>query len=104
MSVFHFTWLICSFHDTFSSKILRIKDNVAYLQTSDGKKIPIIFTENTYFRKKKILNKGKRTINAPEFYQPLVERDDHVTLTYDPDTVDESTGALKASDVLVIAN
>lgn len=99
--------LLCAFQasaEKISGRVLRIRDNVAYIQTADGKKTPVIFTENTYFRKKKILNKGKRTINAPEFYQPLVEKDEYVTLTYDPDTTDATTGAIKASDVLVIAN
>ena len=90
--------------ETISGRLTKVRDNVAYLQTADGQKIPVILTEKTYYRKKKVLGKGKRTINATEIYQPLVARGDNVTLTYDKDTVDESTSAVKASDILIIVD
>ena len=90
--------------ETISGRITKVRDNVAFLQTADGKKIPVILNDKTYYRKKKVLPKGRRMIEAQEYYQPLIERGDDVTLTYDADTVDETTGAVKASDVLVITN
>lgn len=86
--------------DTLSGNITKVKDNVAYLHTSDGKKIPIILTDKTYYRKKKVYKRGKRTADVVEF-QPLVNRGDEVTLTYDADTVDKTSGAVRASDVLI---
>lgn len=90
--------------ETISGRITKVRDNVAYLHAADGKRIPIILNDKTYYRKKKILKKGRRTIEAPEFYQPLISKGDEVVLTYDTETVDETTGAIKASDVLVIVN
>lgn len=93
--------LLCAFSasaETISGHVLQVRDNVAYIKTSDGKKIPVILDDKTYYRKKRITKKGKETF---EVYQPLVDRKNFVTLTYDPTALDENTGAIRAADVLV---
>ena len=84
--------------ETLSGHVLQVRDNVAYVKTTDGKKVPVILNDKTYYRKKRITKRGRENL---EFYQPLMGRGDTITLTYDVDTVDEKTGAVKASDVLV---
>lgn len=96
--------LLCAFSvsaETLSGHILQVRENVAYIKTTDGKKIPVILDDKTYYRKKRITKRGKKTF---EIYQPLVDRKNYITLTYDPDTLDEKTGAIRASDVLVTIN
>ena len=97
--------LLCAFQasaEKLSGKITQLRDNVAYIQTADGKIQPIILTDNTYYRKRKIVfKKNKKETETREFYQPLLARGDNVTLTYDPEGPDTTTGAMKASDVLI---
>ncbi len=90
--------------EKLSGQILRVRDNIAYIQTTDGKKIPLILDDNTYYRKKKVLKKSRRTVEAPEYYLPLMSKGDRITLTYDPETEDKTTGAIKASDILIITD
>ena len=97
--------ILCAFQvsaENLSGKVLQIKDNVALVKTADGKKVLVVLTENTYYRKKKILKKDKRTGATAEFYLPLIGKDERVVLSYDPQTKDEKTGAIMASDVLSI--
>ena len=91
-------WSFSASAETVSAHVLQVKDNVAYVKTTDGKKFPVIMNENTYYRKKKLVKKGKETY---DFYQPLVGRGDKITLTYDAEGADKKTGAVVASDILV---
>ena len=96
--------LLCAFQaqsETVSGRITKVRENVAYLQTADGKKIPLILSDKTFYRKKKVPAKSRRTVNNLEIYQPLMARGDDVVLTYDADSVDESTGAVQALDILI---
>lgn len=96
--------LLCAFSasaETVSGHVLQIRENVAYIKTTDGKKIPIVLDDKTYYRRKRVTKRGKETF---EVYQPLIERKNYVTLTYDPTALDERTGAIRASDVLVTIN
>ncbi len=87
--------------ETLSGRVSLIRDNVAYIKTNDGKKIPVILNEQTYYRKKVYPRKGKGKI---EFYQPLIGKGDTVTLTYDINSKNDKTGTIEASDVLIISD
>lgn len=84
--------------ETLTGNVLQVRDNVAYVKTTDGKKVPVILNDKTYYRKKRIIKKGKENI---EVYQPLMSRGNKITLTYDTDTTDPKTGSINASDVLI---
>ena len=99
--LFAFAYTVTVNAETVSGQVLQVRDTVAYIKTADGKKIPVIVGDNTFYRKKKVPKKGRRVIDTTETYLPLMMRGDNVTLTYDPDTVDPSTGAVRASDVLI---
>ena len=85
--------------ETLTGHVLQVKDNVAYVKTADGQKVPVLLNDKTYYRRKKVTKKGKESF---ELYQPLMSRGDNVTLTYDLDTVEPKTGAVRAADVLVV--
>ena len=91
-------WTYSASAETVSGHVLQVKDNIAYVKTTNGKKIPVIMNDKTYYRKRKLIKNGKETY---DFYVPLISRGDKITLTYDAEGADTKTGAVTASDILV---
>ena len=87
--------------ETLSGHVLQVRDNVAYVKTTDGKKFSLILDDKTYYRKRKITKKGNSSF---EFYQPLMGRGDNITFTYDAEKMDTQNNVVKASDVLIMIN
>ena len=60
------------------------------VQTENGEKMDLQLTDGTTYRQKKVYKKGKKNrgkmIPAGTYYQPMVEEDDWVEVTYTPAT------------------
>ncbi|MBR6231934.1 MAG: hypothetical protein IKQ99_02415 [Alphaproteobacteria bacterium] len=74
--------------ETISGNVVKTKNNMVTLQTEDGEKINLQTTDGTTYRKKKVYRKGSKGKIAPasNSFQPMVEEDDWVEITYTPAT------------------
>ena len=76
--------------ETISGNVIKAKKNMLTVQTDDGEKVNLQLTDGTTYRQKKIYKKGKKNrgkmMPADTYYQPMVEEDDWVEVTYTPAT------------------
>ncbi|MBO7484172.1 MAG: hypothetical protein J6T55_03530 [Alphaproteobacteria bacterium] len=76
--------------ETVSGEVVKAKKNMIVIQTDDGEKMALHTTDNTNYRQKKISRKGKmkkgKITPADTYYEPMVEEDDWVEVTYTPAT------------------
>ena len=76
--------------ETVSGSVVKAKKNMLTVQTENGEKMDLQLTDGTTYRQKKVYKKGKKNrgkmIPAGTYYQPMVEEDDWVEVTYTPAT------------------
>ena len=76
--------------ETISGNVVKTKKDMLTIQTEDGEKMDLQTTDGTTYRKKKVYRKGKKNkgkmTSANTAFQPMVEEDDWVEITYTPAT------------------
>lgn len=89
--------------ETVQGKVLTQKGDVVTMQQADGKIVTVKTTDNTTYRKKKLLKKdkkknGKMMKRGDSYYTPMMDEDEWIEVTYNPDT---NTSDWIAEDVVV---
>ena len=69
--------------ETVSGEVVKAKKNKIIVQTNEGENVTLYTTDGTTYRQKKIHRKGKMK-TAGGYYEPMVEEDDWVEITYTP--------------------
>ena len=84
------TNLACA--ETISGEVVKAKKNAIVVNTENGEKMTFQTTDGTTYRQKKVTRKGKmrhgKRTSADSYYEPMVEEEDWVEITYTPATND----------------
>ena len=76
--------------ETISGEVIKAQKNSITIRTEDGEKITIPTTDGTGYRQKKIYHKGRKNkgkvIPTDTYFEPMVDEDDWVEITYTPAT------------------
>lgn len=76
--------------ETISGNVVKTKNDLLTIQTEEGEKMILQTTDGTTYRKKKVYRKGSKrkgkVTPATNSFQPMVEEDDWVEITYTPAT------------------
>ena len=74
--------------ENISGNVVKAKKDMLTIQTEDGEKMNLQTTDNTTYRKKKVYRKGSKRkgkmTSASNSFEPMVEEDDWVEITYTP--------------------
>ena len=74
--------------ETISGEVVKAKKDMITVRTDGGEKMSFQTTDGTTYRQKKVRRKGKmhkgRMTTADSYYEPMVEEDDWVEITYTP--------------------
>ena len=84
---------------TVSGEVVKAKRGSIVVQTEDGDKMTFHTTDGTTYRQKKVHRKGRmhkgKMMPADAYYEPMVEEDDWVEITYTPATNDMQTAEVQ---------
>lgn len=88
--------VLCSFTaqaETVQGKVKEVKGNTIVMETQDGSLKTFKASDNTSYKTKKIMKKdkqkhGRQMKKGDTYFQPMVEEDDWIELTYTPATQD----------------
>lgn len=88
--------VLCSFAvqaETVQGKVKEVKGNTVVMETKDGTLKTFKASDNTSYKKKKVMKKdkkkhGKQMKKGDVYFQPMIEEDDWIELTYTPATQD----------------
>ena len=83
---------------TVSGEVIKAKKDAITVRTDDGDKMTFYTTDGTTYRQKHVrkgkMHKGKRT-PIETYYEPMVEEDDWVEITYTPATNDMQSAEIQ---------
>lgn len=90
--------------ETVKGKVIDQNGNMLTVQTQDGQQLKMAVTDNTTYRKKKMVSKDKRKGDkmykkGDTYYSPMVEEDEWIELQYVPAANTMSTAVVE--DVIV---
>ncbi len=88
--------------ETIQGKVLSTKGNMVTIQQKDGTIKSLTMTDNTTYRKKKMMKKNKMKHGhlkekGKTYYEPMMEEDDWIEIVYTPTSDTE----MVAEDVTV---
>ena len=76
--------------ETVSGEVIKAKKNSITIRTENGEKMTLHTTDGTDYRQKKVYHKGRKNKGkitpADTYFEPMVEEDDWVEITYTPAT------------------
>ncbi len=80
--------------ETVQGKVLSTKGNTVTIQQKDGTIKSLTTTDNTTYRKKKMMKKnkmkhGQMLEKGKTYYEPLMEEDDWIEIVYTPTSDNE---------------
>lgn len=86
--------VLCSFAaqaETVQGKVKEVKGNTIVMQMQDGSLKTFKASDNTNYKTKKVMKKdkkkhGRQMKKGDTYFQPMVEEDDWIELTYTPAT------------------
>ena len=85
--------------DTVSGEVVSTKKDAITVRTDGGDKMTFHTTDGTTYRQKRISYKGKmrkgKRMSAATYYEPMVEEDDWVEITYTPATNDMQSAEIQ---------
>ena len=72
--------------ETISGNVVKSTKNMVTVQTESGEKVNLQTNDKTTYRKKKIYHKHKKgkMTSANNSFEPMIEEDDWVEITYTP--------------------
>ena len=90
--------------ETAKGKVVDVDGHTITVQTQNGDQVTMALTDNTTYRKKKTSKRdmkkhGKKHARNKAYYEPFVEEDDWIELTYTP-AKDSASNAV-VEDVIV---
>ena len=90
--------------ETAKGKVIDTNGHMITVQTQNGDQVTMALTDNTTYRKKKTSKRdmkkhSKKHAKSKTYYEPLVEEDDWIELTYTP--AKDSTSNAVVEDVIV---
>lgn len=90
--------------ETAKGRVVSQEGNMITVQTDAGQKATMILTDDTTYRKKKMMKHakkkhGKMYKKGDSYYKPMVEEDDWIELTYTPSKTSDTSAVVE--DVVV---
>ncbi len=90
--------------ETAKGKVVDVDGHTITVQTQNGDQVTMALTDNTTYRKKKTSKRdmkkhGKKHARNKAYYEPFVEEDDWIELTYTP--AKDSVSNAVVEDVIV---
>ena len=74
--------------ETVYGKVIRANDDTLTVKTEDGQKMDMQMTDNTTYRQKRVRQRIKKSRHQMSkmdgYFEPMVEEDDWVEITYTP--------------------
>ncbi len=86
--------------ETVSGKVIKVTNDMLYLQTEDGKRVTMKVSDDTTYREKKMHKRSKRNINTDGYFEPMTEKGDRVEVNYTPNNKSMENAAV--SHIIVI--
>lgn len=90
--------------ETAKGRVVSQEGNMITVQTQNGEHVTMALTDHTTYRKKKMMKHAKKKYGkmykkGDSYYEPIVEEDDWIELTYTP-AKDSMSNAI-VEDVIV---
>lgn len=90
--------------ETAKGKVIDVDTHTITVQTQNGEHVTMALTDHTTYRQKKTSKRdmkkhGKKHAKSKTYYEPLVEEDDWIEVTYTP--AKDSTSNAVVEDVIV---